>query len=357
MTDENDIGSIIVDTATRIFRDRCDPQTINNAADDGWKPPLWKALEESGLTLCWVPEDKGGAGVGISAGFDVLQVSGRFAVPVPLAETMLAGWLLAQAGIASPSGTMTVAPGNDKDTIRIEPGGTLTGKAHRVAFASEVSHVVVLAEHDGSHVAALVDSAACTLADGVNIAGDPQSDIEFANAEPIASSGLPGGFGPETLMLMGAAIRARQMAGALAAALDLATEYAQERVAFERPIAKFQAVQHNLARLAGEVAAAEAASGSAANAIGQAEAFDAAIFLETASAKIRVGEAAGTGGAIAHQVFGAIGFTQEHILHRLTRRLWAWRDDFGDESHWAVELGNRIAAAGADELWPLLAAR
>jgi acyl-CoA dehydrogenase len=82
-----------------------------------------------------------------------------------------------------------------------------------------------------------------------------------------------------------------------------------------------------------------------------------AAFLEVASAKIRVGEAAGEGAAIAHQVLGALGFTQEHVLHRYTRRLWAWRDDFGSESRWAVKLGELVAARGADALWPMLAAR
>jgi acyl-CoA dehydrogenase len=44
-------------------------------------------------------------------------------------------------------------------------------------------------------------------------------------------------------------------------------------------------------------------------------------------------------------------------LHRFTRRLWAWRDDFGNESQWAALLGGLVAARGADELWPMLAAR
>jgi acyl-CoA dehydrogenase len=148
-----------------------------------------------------------------------------------------------------------------------------------------------------------------------------------------------------------------QMAGALEAILELAVAYANERVAFERPIAKFQAVQHNLARLAGETAVAIAAATSAADTIGSAKSFDEAVFLEAASAKIRVGEAATEGAAIAHQVLGAIGFTQEHTLHRFTRRLWGWRDDFGSESVWAVKLGHLVAAKGADGLWPMLAER
>ena len=144
---------------------------------------------------------------------------------------------------------------------------------------------------------------------------------------------------------------------ALEAILDAAVSYANERVAFERPIAKFQAVQHNLARLAGETAVAMAAAGSAADAIANAANFDDAVFLEAAAAKIRVGEAAGEGAAIAHQVLGAIGFTKEHTLHRFTQRLWAWRDDFGSESVWAVRLGKLVAAKGTEALWPMLSAR
>jgi acyl-CoA dehydrogenase len=158
-------------------------------------------------------------------------------------------------------------------------------------------------------------------------------------------------------MLMGCVVRSVQTAGALQAVLDFTVRYANERVAFERPIAKFQAVQHNLARLAGEVSAAMTAAYSAADAIARADKFDDAVFLEAAAAKIRSAEAAQEGAAIAHQVHGAIGFTNEHILHRYTLRMLAWRDDFGNESYWAVELGNRIAKRGADEFWPLVAAR
>ncbi len=60
---------------------------------------------------------------------------------------------------------------------------------------------------------------------------------------------------------------------------------------------------------------------------------------------------------IAAGLGGAIGFTREHVLHRYTLRALSWRDDFGSESYWAVELGRKIAARGADELWPLVASR
>src|SRR5215469_15678362 len=102
--------NIIVDTATRIFQDLCEPNTVNEAEQGVWPKMLWDALEESGLPLTWVPDGLGGAGATLADGFAVLRVAGRFAVPVPLAETLMAGWLLAQAGIAVPAGPMTVAP-------------------------------------------------------------------------------------------------------------------------------------------------------------------------------------------------------------------------------------------------------
>ena len=57
---------------------------------------------------------------------------------------------------------------------------------------------------------------------------------------------------------------------------------------------------------------------------------------------------------IGHQTHGAFGYTQEHILHRYTHRLWSWRDDFGAESYWAARLGAMVCAAGADAMWPTL---
>lgn len=153
------------------------------------------------------------------------------------------------------------------------------------------------------------------------------------------------------------------MSGALETMLQISTDYVQERVAFGRPLGKFQAVQQNLARLAGEVAAALTAASSSADTLARFEEDPASgiteddVFLEVASAKIRAGEAATEGPAIAHQAHGAIGFTSEYRLQRYSRALWRWRDDFGAESIWALELGEKTAAAGAEALWPALTRR
>jgi alkylation response protein AidB-like acyl-CoA dehydrogenase len=353
----NESGHIVGETAARIFADLADPQMINRAPDGGWREPLWRALSDSGLTLAWVPEEHGGAGASLADGFEILSVAGRFALPIPLGETLLAGWLLSRAGIAAPAGAMTVAPARPNDRIALNADGTLSGRARGVPFAQGAQHLAVLATGAGGTAVALVDAGACRVTAGRTLAGDACDDVTFERVRPLRTAPAPADLDQTALMLMGAAVRSVESAGALEAVLSLTVRYANERVAFERPIAKFQAVQHNLARLAGEVAAAVAAAGSAADAIARAQAFDEAIFLEAASAKIRCAEAAQEGAAIAHQVHGAIGFTQEHILHRYTLRLLSWRDDFGNESHWAVALGNLVAARGADDLWPLVASR
>jgi len=147
-------------------------------------------------------------------------------------------------------------------------------------------------------------------------------------------------------------ILAATMLGIGQRAFDDALAYVKERRQFGKPIGSFQVIQQNLAVLAGHTAAAGTA---AANAFRAADRGDAA--FEIAVAKVRVGEAAGIGASIAHQTHGAIGFTYEHALQFVTRRLWSWRAEFGGEGEWAVELGRSVAERGADALWPHLTAR
>jgi acyl-CoA dehydrogenase len=349
--------NIVAETAEKIFADLADAQTINRDKKGEWKAPLWQALSEAGLPLAWVPEDCGGSGASLAEGFGVLSAAGRFAIAVPLAETMLAGWLLAQAKISSPDGEMTVVPAGPKDKITLNADGTLSGRARGVPFGKSGRHFAVLASGSGGLSIALVGAGKCRIEAGLNLGGDNSDTVTLDKVQPIAIKPAPKNFDQHTLMLMGGVVRSLQIAGALESMLEISVRYSNERVAFEKKISKFQAVQHNLARLAGESAAALAAATSAADAIANATSFDEAVFLEAASAKIRCSEAAEKGGGIAHQVHGAIGFTIEHILHRYSLRALAWRDDFGSESYWAVELGKLVTTRGADELWPLVASR
>ena len=146
--------------------------------------------------------------------------------------------------------------------------------------------------------------------------------------------------------------RACQIAGALDAALALSIAYANERQQFGRPLGKFQAVQQSLASFACEAAAANCAAMGAAQALdrGNAE-------FEVAAAKLRANRAVEMGTSVAHQVHGAIGFTEEYALAPLTRRLWQWRSEYGNDAYWSARLGSKVIAQGADQFWPELSAR
>ena len=353
----SDISNLAADAASRIFRDLGDPQALNSGRDEGRRASLWHALEEAGLTRAWVPEALGGAGASLADGFELLRVAGSFALAVPLAETLLAGWLLAQAGLEVPGGALTAAPARCGEGLALDGENRVSGRARAVPFARDAAQVALIARRDGRALVALVERARCGLEPGESQAGEPSDTLIFEFVPALATAEAQAGLDEERLLALGAAARAAQMSGALEAILERSAAYACERVAFGRPIAKFQAIQHALARLASETAAALAAAGSAADALDSGEAGAESLLLEVASAKIRAGEAAGAGAAIAHQVHGAIGFSAEHVLHRYTQRLWAWRDDFGGEAEWAARLGRALAARGADALWPLIASR
>ena len=349
----SDSSNIVVETAQRILQDHCNAAVINKAETGEWPAALWDRLEEAGLAVTWVPEELGGAGAEVTDGFGVLRKAGEFAAPLPLAETLMAGFLLAQGRIAVPPGPLTLAPIHAADRIMLDAQGRLAGSARDVPFARAAQHIAVLAERDGQSCIALVVASGCEMTHGTSLAGEPRDRIFFDGVTAVEVAPVPG-FDHAMLMTLGAAVRCAQMAGALERILNQSLQYAQERVQFGRPISNFQVIQHNLAQLAAEAAAASAAAGAVEEAIAEFGLQGAGTLAEVAAAKVRVGEAASTGSAFAHQVHGAMGFTYEHTLHHCTRRLWSWRDEFGNESHWAMLLGSIAAQHGAEGLWPFV---
>jgi acyl-CoA dehydrogenase len=169
-------------------------------------------------------------------------------------------------------------------------------------------------------IARLADSNALNIVDAENaLAGLPA-------ARPLA-----------------AALAAAQMAGAMERIQRMTLEYATTRRQFGREIGKFQVVQHHIAVMAEEVIAAriaaEAALQGAPLQISE---------LRAGVAKIRVGEAAQLVSSIAHAVHGAIGVSEEHVLHHYTRRLRIWQMAHGGESWWATRLGESALSSTAD---------
>ena len=340
----------LLKTVDRIFDEHC-PKPVRESAEAGeWPAALWRALEEVGLDRAALPEEAGGSGLDFEDAMLALRRSAYHGAPVPLAETMLAGRLLAAARLAVPQGALTVAPVQTSDRLRFvkdAAGTTVSGKAHRVPWGNVCAHALVAGELEGKGMVGLVSTAGAAESVEKNLAGEPRALLRFERTPLIALAPLEGAL--SRLETEGALYRSVQMAGALERTLEYSLQYANERVQFGRPIAKFQAIQHMLAVLAGQVAAASAAADAAVETSRLApDEFAVSV------AKSRVGEAAGKGAEIAHQVHGAMGYTREHNLHYSTRRLWSWRDEFGNETYWQTRLGRVVAANGAASLWPML---
>ena len=326
-----DTRQLIIDTAEKIFADHCRKSLLDSAEQGTFPQDLWGKIVKNGF------HQLGSAGSGTDAAdlYAFLKVCGRFSVPLPMAEVLLSNqWLaseVTEASTATESGPDFASIGRLNDTsINQVPWGR---KATKILGVAADSHKV------------LVMDAPSINEQGNNLAGEAHDTFLLAGTEreieledsPFAQMALA---------------RTNLMAGGLQATLDLGLQFASERSQFGRSISKFQAIQHSLAVVAAEVAAAQRAADAAVDALGTDRFID-----EVSASKARVGEAVGVVAEQVHQVHGAMGFTYEHRLHHFTRRLWAWRDEWGNEFYWQAMLGSRLAAMGADKVWGYIATR
>ena len=340
----------LMDSASRLFSRDLTTQVRASSAAGEWPHKLWAGVEDMGFPIAMVRESSGGVGLAPSAAFELMRVVGRHALPLPLSESMVAAWLLDGAGLPVPAGPLSLAQLGPSDTAEMRRDGSqhrLTGRVHRVPWGRHAVGVVVFADSPEGLFLVSVDPARTEQVRGLNLANEPRDTLSFRDLPVVQVA--PASLSRDQIRYVLAVARSVQIAGACEAAFELVRDYANLRVQFGQPIAKFQAVQHALATAATQVAAASAAAS-----IGIESVASGATLLPAATAKIRTGEAGTAVAAIAHQVFGAIGFTREHSLHHFTKRLWAWRDECGDESHWAALIGRSMFAAGADRLWPSL---
>ena len=347
----------LVDSAHRLFAAQCGKDVLKRAGEGVFPAALWAAVTDAGFTAALLPDHAGGFGATTREAMRILQASAEHCAPVPLAETMLAGLLLSGAGLPVPEGALSVAPvrvivkGDVLTARQVDGGWHLSGTAARVPWARDVAALAVLADGPDGPLVACVPRDGLIVAHDVNLAGEPRDTVTFDTVLPKDAVAVPGTFRRRQLRAAGACLRTVQIAGALSRTLALSVAYAQTRVQFGRPIGKFQAIQQNLAVLAGQSAAAIAAADIAADALANG-----LPPMLVGAAKARAGEAASIAAGLAHQAHGAIGFTQEYELHFATRRLWSWRDEFGNEAEWNGVVGRLALAAGPDGLWPALTA-
>lgn len=339
---------MLADTLARVLRDAA---TTRSAVAEGWNAALWKQLDEMGLPLLLVPEAAGGIGGDWEDAEVVARSLGAHAVALPVAETMLARALAARAGLDGLDRVVGLAP-SSVGTLERDGGAAwrFTGTLHGVPWGRHLDIVLALIEQDGVVRLAALNVAAADVREGRNLAGEPRDKLAFDGVEARV---LPCDAGTaRSLLYQGALMRVGQIAGALESVLVRSVEFARDRVQFGKPIANFQAVQQQLAVFGAEVAAVGCAARAAFRSAARGDAS-----FEIAAAKLRANLAIDASAAIAHQVHGAIGFTQEYELRHFTQRLWSWRSEFGNDRHWSETLGKAVIARGVDSFWADLTQR
>ena len=361
MKRDDGFSSIISEQADRQFRELLTREALEAASAGRWQQELWRSVEDSALSLALVPEDDGGVGLGKEDAFELVRLSGYRGLPLPLGDTMLAKALWSAAGgdlqaVGDRPVLLAPAPAGDPVVLYEAPGGwCVSGSTAPVSFGDVGASLLLHARSEmGKDFLVLVQADAVAREPCAGPAFDAQWAFRMDRVPVPASRCLrwqPGH--PLALHAHGAMLRSMQMVGAMQRALELGLQYASERSQFGKPIARFAPVQDMLVEAAAETAASVSAAGLALE-HWQPDGGEDSVFC-IAAAKSRCGEAAGKVSALIHQVHGAIGFTQEHVLHQYTRRLWAWRDDFGSESFWNRWLGERVCAAAGSELWPRIA--
>ena len=328
---------MLADMLQRLFVRSLDDQAQASARDGIGLPALWAEIEEMGLPLALLTEAQGGFGLSFAEAGEALRLLGQYAMPLPVAETMAANQLLANAGLPLAEGAAGLARADNC----IVAGGRLTGTVARVAWGENLD---CLALAVGETLYRVPRAGWTVAAPGLSANFHPRPTLAI-NWVIDATAPLP--YCP---LAAGATVRAFQIAGALEAALEMTLNHTATRVQFGKPLQKNQVVQHELAKLAGELACATAAADLAGEALARGD------LLGVAAGTLRAREAAGAGASIATQMHGAIGFTREYPLHLHTTALWAWRDEFGGQVMWAKLLGQAALDAGGPGYWPMVTA-
>jgi alkylation response protein AidB-like acyl-CoA dehydrogenase len=331
----DELSRLVDDVGRRAY----DAKVGQRGLPDQFDADLWHTLEETGLTRLTSAQD-----ASLRESAVALEGLARWAAAVPVAETdLLAAWLATQADLDVPdTGPLSVAIANARAV-----DDRLAGTATDVPWPRS-GPVLLAALSDDATFVTVLDGG--VVADSYTVAGEPRGAIAF-DLSVADTVRLPSAVGDE-LVRRGAWARCVQILGAFSAAADLTTKHIGERQQFGRSLSKFQAVQHALAGMLGEIERSRAVT-ALATAAASDFGFDSrrADYAVTA-AKVAVGRAVGPVTTIAHQLHGAIGTTIEHPLWLATMRARSWADEYGTTGQHARRLG-RMALSG-DDPWDLV---
>lgn len=321
---------------------------------DGWDQGLWGRLAKLGLISIGIDESDGGSGGTLADAATVVRVAARHAAALPLGESLIAATGFDVRSRAPADTWSLAAPVTNRPILERSGNGlVLTGRCAAVPWGSVVHHLLLLADFEEGCAIVVVNGGWALTRAATNIAGEPRDTLDFSGLTVDKADVIMGDEAGAIAVSSGALARAIQIAGALEGVMTATAGFISEREQFGQPLGRFQAVQQMMAELAEETMIARSAADSALQSFVLHD-VDAGVDA-IAAAKIRAGMAATVVARISHQLHGAIGFTYEHDLHHLTKRLWSWRDEYGSESYWARVLGERILKRGEKSLWSSIA--
>jgi alkylation response protein AidB-like acyl-CoA dehydrogenase len=335
------------DAARELLAGLSSPRAIVDAGG-GHDPKLWAAMVEQGWAAIEVSADDGGLGLGAVEAAVLAEEVGRHAAPAPFVPTVLALGALARAGhvrwlesLAAGDALGCVAWSRDARAVLADGAGagwTLTGRADPTLYAPSASVAVIVATTIDGPALFAVD-----LDEGRRPPREPAVDrtreLGWLEFDAVPAARLGGRDAVDDLVNRGASLAAAEMLGGASTALEMAVEYAKERVQFDRPIGSFQAVKHRCADMLVDVEGMRSATYWASWCIAAGDK-DASIAASTA--KVWGSDASKRVMTSALQVHGGIGFTWEHDLHLYLKRAQLDQLAFGDATYHRTRLAGLL---------------
>ncbi|MCS0543745.1 acyl-CoA dehydrogenase family protein, partial [Aeromonas veronii] len=142
----SEMQEIINETISKIYHKYSTKEVINNSEEGIWAAELWNQLKKSGMITIAIPERLGGSGGDFYDALSILQLSGKYSAPIPIAESFIANWTLSNLGKEIYSDDIVTICHPDNSSIlnfnRIEEGWSISGRVKNVPWARYANKVL-----------------------------------------------------------------------------------------------------------------------------------------------------------------------------------------------------------------------
>ena len=334
-------------------------RTIEKAG--GFDRAAWNEIAELGLCGLYVPEDDGGLGMGPVEGMVVMEELGRGIVLEPLAQSLIAGGVLAGYAdtatkaawlpkIASGEALVVLAYQERAARYRLDvceakatqaPGGYVLNATKSVVPVGDQADAFIVPAKINSQLALFLverQSAGVTTRGYGTQDGGRAAELVLKNAPAtlITQDGLTA---LEHAVDIGIAASCAEAVGVMDKAMAITAEYMNTRKQFGVVISTFQALRHRAADMKMQLELARSMSYYASLKLNAPAAERRAAM---ARAKYQLGQSMRFVAAQAVQLHGGIGVTDEYIVSHYFKKLTQLEMTFGDSLHHLGEVSSRM---------------